>query len=64
MRARLMTRAERWPLRINRSSWSRSSADNRTAYFSATMDAALPAPLFATSVATMARLALYLPMQI
>ncbi len=45
-RARLMTRAERWPLRINRSSWSRSSDDNRTAYFSATMDATPPAPLF------------------
>ena len=45
-RARLMTRAERLPLRINRSSWSRSSSDNRTAYFSATMDATPPAPLF------------------
>ena len=42
----MMTRAERWPLRINRSSCSRSSDDNRTAYFSATMDAAPPAPLF------------------
>ena len=41
-----ITRARRWPLRINRSSWSRSSDHNRTAYFSATMDAAPPAPLF------------------
>ena len=34
MRARLMTRAKYRPLRINRSSWARSSDDNRTAYFS------------------------------
>ena len=34
MRARLMTRAECWPLPISRSSWARSSADNRTANFS------------------------------
>ena len=34
IRARLMTRAERCPLRINRSRWSRSSDGNRTAYFS------------------------------